>query len=421
LREVARIVFGRPDYAELVNDRTSRIPADPLHRLETLLEGTGMLSAAEERLLLALRGGSPDSAADDLVERSPPLEAGLAMLSATESFAGGPTSYDGRIGGSAEQPATLSASAFETLGRCPLQFLFERVLRVQPLDDESPAFDLLPNEIGLAVHAVLEKLYSSLWRDGSLQGSSAQSAIDNALEMLDRLWRDETSGMRRRIGKRFTTLWNVHEENWLKAIRLFLSEDIPRIIASSPDSMEFEYKAQSRVELGKGVAVDVVGRFDRVVRAGEEVVVADYKTSGNLAPKTDVTVMLKGRSLQAALYGLLADGAAVELLGVGPQFDPDDDERPSRSLYEGVQGGQRDGLLETLWVLIQLVEQGNYPINPDNHCSWCPYACACRKNHAPTLQRERHARDIDDFRDLAAKNKSKLPLLADVRKKRDSR
>jgi hypothetical protein len=239
--------------------------------------------------------------------------------------------------------------------------------------------------------------------------------------MLDRLWRDETSGMRRRIGKRFTTLWNVHEENWLKAIRLFLSEDIPRIIASSPDSMEFEYKAQSRVELGKGVAVDVVGRFDRVVRAGEEVVVADYKTSGNLAPKTDVTVMLKGRSLQAALYGLLADGAAVELLGVGPQFDPDDDERPSRSLYEGVQGGQRDGLLETLWVLIQLVEQGNYPINPDNHCSWCPYACACRKNHAPTLQRERHARDIDDFRDLAAKNKSKLPLLADVRKKRDSR
>ncbi len=421
LREVARIVFGKPDYASLLNEKAVRIPADPLHRLETLLDGTGMLSAAEERLLLALRGGSPEAAADDLIDRCPPLESGLAMLSATESFAGGPTSYDGRIGGSAKRPATLSASAFEALGRCPLQFLFDRVLAIQPLDDESPAFDLLPNEIGLAVHAVLERLYHSLWRDGAFGGESAEGVLDSALGMLDRLWRDETSGMRRRIGKRFTTLWSVHEENWLKAIRLFLHEDIPRIIESAPDSMEFECQARSPVELGSGVAVDAVGRFDRVLRSGGNVVVADYKTSGNLAPKTDVTAMLKGRSLQAALYGLLAGEAAVELLGVGPQFDPDDDERPSRSLYEGVQGAQRDGLLETLRVLIQLVERGVYPINPDNHCSWCPYACACRRNHAPTLQRERHARDSDDYRDLAGKNKTKLPLLADVRKKRENR
>jgi hypothetical protein len=131
--------------------------------------------------------------------------------------------------------------------------------------------------------------------------------------------------------------------------------------------------------------------------------------------------MLKGHSLQAALYGLLAGEAAVELLGVGPAFDPEDDERPARSLYEGVRGAQRDGLLETLRVLVRLVQGGNYPINPDRHCRWCAYACACRKNHAPTLQREGLAGEIDDYRDLGAKNKSRLPLLAEVRKKREGR
>ena len=56
-----------------------------------------------------------------------------------------------------------------------------------------------------------------------------------------------------------------------------------------------------------------------------------------------------------------------------------------------------------------------FPLNEDGPCHWCAYRQACRRNHVPTTEREAHTADTRDYRDLAAKTKSKKPTLALVR------
>jgi len=416
LREVARVVLGRPDYNFLVNELAARTAADPLMRLEATLTESGMLSAAEERLLLALRGHGPESVSPGLIERDPKLAPGLRMLAATESFEPGTAEFDGRISGAAPRPDPLSASAFGMLGNCPLQFFFERVLHLRPLEDEHSAFDLIPREIGQAVHSILERIYSRLSDEGLFSSKKGAAAPERALQWLDAVWDEETAAMRRRIGNRFGTLWSAHDGAWREAIRQFLRDDIPGLAEFAPESVELETSRGATIDLGEGLLIDAIGRFDRLLRTGNDILVTDYKTSGKLADKTNVTMMLKGLSLQVPLYALLAgDGAAVELLGVGPGYEPEEQGRPASSRFDGLQGRELEGLLETLRVLVGLAERGLYPMNPSHACTWCSYTSACRRNHAPTQERELAARDTIDFRDLAAKNRTKFPLLADVR------
>jgi hypothetical protein len=54
-------------------------------------------------------------------------------------------------------------------------------------------------------------------------------------------------------------------------------------------------------------------------------------------------------------------------------------------------------------------------MNPERHCSWCPYRQACRHNHPPSREREEHAADSSGFRDVQRKNKTKKPTLSLVR------
>jgi ATP-dependent helicase/nuclease subunit B len=234
--------------------------------------------------------------------------------------------------------------------------------------------------------------------------------------LFDSVWSEATTAMRRRIGKSFGTLWSVHEREWRRAIVQFLRQDIPRIIEFKPEIIEFEKSQRSLVDLGHGKQLDAIGRFDRLLQSGDEILVVDYKTSGKLDNMTDATQMLRGLSLQVPLYAcLMGGGASVELLGVAPPYDEENEGRIASSRFEGLQGRVLEGMRETLRVLVALIEDGIYPMRPSHACSWCPYKSACRRNHVPSQERELHSLETADFRDLGAKNKSKLPLLDDVR------
>jgi len=132
-----------------------------------------------------------------------------------------------------------------------------------------------------------------------------------------------------------------------------------------------------------------------------------------------VTEMLKGNTLQVPLYaGLAGAGASVELLGVGPEYDPGSGRRAShrRAGFDGFPPGEiEEGFRETVRVLIRLARGGRFPLREGRHCEWCAYASACRRNDPPTRHREDHAVDSRDFRDVAEKNKSNKPTLARVR------
>jgi len=75
----------------------------------------------------------------------------------------------------------------------------------------------------------------------------------------------------------------------------------------------------------------------------------------------------------------------VEVLGVGPSFDPDE---ARFEIDPGTFDRLREGVLETLSVLVDLAAAGRFPLNEESRvCAYCPYVRACRRAHAPTLER----------------------------------
>jgi RecB family exonuclease len=166
--------------------------------------------------------------------------------------------------------------------------------------------------------------------------------------------------------------------------------------------VELEHARAAAIDVGDGVAIDLVGRFDRVLDGRNGTLVGDYKTSGNLSWRTEPARMLRGQTLQVPVYALLAGASRVELLGVGPAYDPDDER--SRPVFEAFVGDLRGGFLETLRTLVELRRRGVFPAAPDRHCGWCAYRTTCRRNHPPTAHRELGRDDARAFRALAHKN-----------------
>ena len=85
LREIARLVHGRPDLRKVLKE-SRRVPAHPGAWLDALEKNPGLLSKGEEEILLALRSPSPEIAHAALGARGAGLDRGLRMLAVTESF-----------------------------------------------------------------------------------------------------------------------------------------------------------------------------------------------------------------------------------------------------------------------------------------------------------------------------------------------
>ena len=401
LREIARLMHGAPDLAKLIEE-SKRVPAHPESWLDTLSDDPGLLSAAEERVLIALRSPSPAIASEILGPRNPELARGLEMLRATESFAPGGRDYDARIGRAALVPERFSVSALECLGRCPLQYFFRHVLRVEELEEQATLFGVEVREMGLDVHRTLEILYDRLREEDVLQ--DLDRARDRAQELLPDAWRRATRAIDRRLSAHLTFFWRWYGQYWIDALQEFVRDDLERIVRDGWNVTELERSEIRTLAFGNGVEAAVSARFDRVLDSEGATLIGDYKSSGTLKNRTDITRMLKGMTLQVPLYWLLNDErAAVELLGVGPEFPlsmPEKQRRPGFAGFENAD--QRDGFLETVRVLLSLVSSGSFPLNAGRHCSWCAYNQACRHNHAPTLERESNAPDANNFRGLGA-------------------
>ena len=411
LRETARLSHGVPNLA-LAVEAAAWHPSHPTIALEWLRKRSGMLSAREERLLTALRSvGQPK----ELDGWYPDLESGLEMLRATESFAFGEERFDGRIGKTKLEQRPLAVSALEKLARCPLQFFFARVLRVQEFDEEAEPFALTPREIGLVTHELLERLYGKLRVEGCFEQPLADR-VRRAGEILDEVWGEAWRPLEQRLSRRAPALWSTEEAKWKGALSRFLTDDLERIDANGWGAPAAEQRIDHELAFGENRSLHLVGRMDRSFGNGGGRVIGDYKT-GRVAKLDDETAMLKGKRLQVPLYWMLTDTQAhVEILGVGPRHDPLEVEAAERILtFRGMETPQFEGFLETMRVLTELIVEGVFPFNDGTACDYCPYELACRHKHPPTAEREEHAKDGRDYADLSKKNKSKKPTLADVR------
>jgi ATP-dependent helicase/nuclease subunit B len=414
LRELARLAYGSPELDLIHSDPTDAlrtVPSHPTQWLRYLATATGAMDRADAVLLRVLEGTS-ERDLRAVADSHEALRAGLRMIEAIRSFEPTGPEYDGRI-----EPGPvldrISVSAFERLGRCPLQFFFRHVLGVAEPDDAATAEGLSPAELGGQVHALLERLYRQL-DDAGLLGSDRLEGLG--------AWVDRwLEGERRRLfgeqGRRFTrrlpVLWESMTEAWLDALSDFVRGDLRRLAGAGWRAAGFEVGVSGRIDLGDGADVEVYGRLDRRLKIEKRSLVGDYKTSGKLSDRVEERSMLKGHQLQVPLYALLEDGdATVELLGVGP-FYAALDEADRVAVFDGFPSNdRRAGFIETLGTLIDLARRGRYPLRSDRQCSWCAYRLACRWNHPPTLHRE--TLDTDGRRYASLQDKStRKPRIAD--------
>ncbi len=417
LREIARLASGRPDL-DAVRPAPESFPSHPLDRLEAMEADPGLLSPEEGALLLALRGPGRENVAKRLAEVAPSIAGGLSMLLATESFAPAPTGWDARVGAAASPPARMTVTSLERLGRCPLQFFFRHVLRAYELEEAPSHFEIPAAEMGGRVHALLQALYARL-RDEELFGRDRGARLLRRAEaILGEEWNRAFSDLGERAGTRLPVLWETVTGRWRSSLLEFLRDDLARISSEGAAPRDLERTVRTRISFGEGKEAEIEGRLDRVLDAGGEVVVSDYKTSGDLKNRVRETRVLRGQEMQAPLYSRLAGGARVEFLGVGPSFEsgPGLEEETGREVFERSASAElAAGFDDTIRVLLALVEAGRFPLREGDHCGWCPYDRACRRTHPPTLFREANAPDAADYFDVVAGKTSKLRTLAEVR------
>jgi RecB family exonuclease len=332
------------------------------------------------------------------------------MLEATESYEVRDARYDGRVGAALPVPRRFSVSALEALGKCPLQYFFRHGLRVGEVDEETDPFGIAVRDVGISIHGLLERVYSTLVEERRFESGRRNGAVERALELIDALWDEEMRRSHGGLDRRFPVLWDCLRASWMNALRRFVRDDLGRQEAEGWAPVSFERRVEREIDFGRSVRAAVVGRFDRTLAGGDRTRVGDYKTSGDLKNRCDGTKMLKAVTLQVPLYRLLAGGeATVELLGVGPYYE----DGVATKTFEGFDvDEQASGFLETVRILLRLRERGRFPVDPDDHrCGYCPYGEACRHTHPPTVEREENAADTHPFRRLREKSKTKLPLL----------
>jgi len=95
---------------------------------------------------------------------------------------------------------------------------------------------------------------------------------------------------------------------------------------------------------------------------------------------------------------------------------PDDDGTARVGLDMSTLARHRDGLVETIGVLLDLTRTGSFPLKPDSWlCRSCPYVRACRRGHVPTVARVVSAAGGRDYALLRRKS-TRRPLLDQVRR-----
>jgi hypothetical protein len=126
--------------------------------------------------------------------------------------------------------------------------------------------------------------------------------------------------------------------------------------------------------------------------------VIDWKFRAGRAAnrRTDlVALALRGRGLQPPIYQALAKRYALTRLGrsagdsaavVYEVWLNDPDAGIDRALF-APDPHTRTRILDTVRALVDAIEDGAFPMNPDAHCAWCDVAASCRRRHAPSRAR----------------------------------
>jgi len=294
--------------------------------------GWGRVASAQELLAWAARQTTMTLPLDDSLLRAwRSVGHGAQVVDARVSFRGiGP--YDGDLSTVATgltkrfgPGRAWSATALQTYIACPLQFLFGRVLGLEPVDEPQEGMDAAV--AGSIQHAILERLFRRT-------GGRDRDAL---LAALPRVADEVLSDAPRRYGFRATAWWQVEQQEIIERIGLNLVA-----MAEDKDAQRwtpFAYEAgfglgdgsEGTLEMDlDGQTVRLRGKIDRVDRDGDgHVRIIDYK-SGSSSGNNE-SALARGEHLQLPIYAMAAEHA----LGFG---------EPADGFYWHLADAKRSGL-----------------------------------------------------------------------------
>ncbi|MFZ5875514.1 MAG: PD-(D/E)XK nuclease family protein [Nitrospirota bacterium] len=349
--------------------------AAPFERLDRLTPG--------EALVLAELVGAPTGALADASTRERIARAAACRV-AIDAWAAPLSAFDGDVGSPLEwlagqREAGYAATGLATYVTCPWRFFVSKVLDVVPPADAEANTGPSARDWGVLAHEAI-----------------ARAARDSAADV-NAIWREVCARYARRAGIGYPLAWDLAVERIGRVVAEIAAADAAERAGAGYTVIETEVAL--RGELGADPAVPIQGRLDRLDQAPDKSLrVVDWKfraARGAVRGNDLVAAALRGRGLQPPIYEALARGYALTRLG-GAAGEAETvvyevelhapDSTINRAPYAPDEDA-RTRILGTVRALVDGIERGIFPMNPDTHCAWCDVAASCRRRHAPSRAR----------------------------------
>lgn len=332
------------------------------------------------------------------------------------------TRFGGAVGESALTSgvfdAVMSATRLETLAACPLQFMFTKLLELEPLDSPERRHTIDARERGSLIHGILESFVIRV----SIEGETpvwSEADLDILREIAGSAFsRFEEQG---KGGK--PLYWAMEKRRMLAELEQFVLREADglRNRSARPVGTEFRF---GMTEASEPIVIKTGGRelrfrgaIDRVDRAKDgTIIVVDYKTGrpSSALPKDPSDPLGRGQCLQLPVYAR----AARER--IEPEVDEDERDpmvvaeyhftapNASPRCYRVALTPDVDANFETVvGVLADTVAGGKLPPRPGNgdeqqpeNCKRCDLESVCRLDRLSLWERARQDDSLSPYVEL---------------------
>ncbi|HRH80827.1 MAG TPA: PD-(D/E)XK nuclease family protein [Thiobacillaceae bacterium] len=258
-------------------------------------------------------------------------------------------------------PATLSASAWQSLVACPYQFFARHGLALRAPDEVAETAE--KRDYGEQVHAILHAFH----RDHPRLAAHDRRTLTERLQTLSRA--------------RFRPLLDQHylalawQARWLRQVPAYVDWALAREAAGYAWHAAEETRRVD-LDLGAGRTLTLHGRLDRLDSVGDAPAVLDYKTQSADTLKRKLKPL--GEDVQLPFYGLLSGAVEAAFVAL-------DDKRPEAVPWPGEleEAARRETeRITRAWTDLAegatLAAQG-----AARTCQWCEMRGLCRKDYWP--------------------------------------
>lgn len=200
-----------------------------------------------------------------------------------------------------------SATKLKTFAQSPYQFFSRYLLRLEPLREPEEGMDALQR--GTLAHGILEAVYRRV-KDADL--TITPDNLPQALNWLNEISTAHLHNAPHTLGFRASALWTQERETLSRSLEALVTRDFTDNFAGDALGisearrvwdLEIAFPYGTRLS----DSVPLTGRIDRIDRAGDTLIVIDYKTG---ARKYELSSLRDGMDFQMYLYLRAAEAHA---------------------------------------------------------------------------------------------------------------